>query len=107
MSPDARVYDVMVTAVQDMEIARYLSEHRGEQPEEPTPKIKWWIPVLTADADADGVGLKRAMKEYELRLVAHALRQGRTIQGAARLLQVPRTTLVDRLRRLGLHRRGA
>ncbi len=101
---------VIVTAVQDMEIKRYLDEHRGETLDEELPRVKWWIPLPSVEVpyeDAIGVGLTRALREYERRLMQRALEQVPTVKGAARELKIHRQRLINGIQKYGLKTAGA
>ena len=52
---------------------------------------------------SSGLNLKAHLSTIELELIRKALEQGGTVAEAARLLQIRRTTLVEKLRKYGLH----
>jgi sigma-54 specific flagellar transcriptional regulator A len=92
---DARAVDVLLESA-ETRAAEAAALATGEQAQEPQAEV-------TAELPADGLDLRAHLLAIERQLVEKALaRAGGVVAHAARLLCLRRTTLVEKLRKLGM-----
>jgi DNA-binding NtrC family response regulator len=69
--------------------------------------ISGTLETVSPDDFASGVDLNRALEDYEKRLITHALTVTNGVKSqAAKFLNINRTTLIERMKRLGLGSTG-